>query len=91
MAKQLVKLIFPQELITEPIIYDMGKQFRLVTNIFRANVTQDKGWVLLQLEGKAEDINKAVSWTKEKGVAVEEVTEDLLKAPQEKKPIARSQ
>lgn len=74
MAKRFFKLTFPQELITEPILYNMGKQFKLITNIFRANVTQDKGWALLQLEGKVEDINKAISWAEGKGVEVEQLT-----------------
>ncbi len=79
MAKRFFKLTFPQELITEPILYNMGKQFNLVTNVFRANVTHDTGWVLLQLEGKVADIDKAVAWAKQKGVTVEQVAEDSLK------------
>ncbi len=79
MAKRFFKLTFPPELITDHILYDMGQQFNLVTNVFRANVTHDAGWVMLQLDGKVEDINRAVAWAKEKGVNVEKAPEPALK------------
>ena len=45
MAKQRMKFTFPTELIKEPVIYKLGKQFALITNIRRADVTEDRGWV----------------------------------------------
>ncbi|MDP2719408.1 MAG: NIL domain-containing protein [Dehalococcoidia bacterium] len=78
MAKQFFKLTFPANLITEPILYDMGKTFNVITNIFRANVTGDSGWVLLQIEGNDSNIEEAVLWTKGRGVQVERVAEDSL-------------
>ena len=41
MARQRVKLTFPPELITEPVIYNLGNEFEVVTNIRRAKVTRD--------------------------------------------------
>ena len=35
-----------------PIIYELGKSFNLVTNIRRADVTEDRGWVILELDGE---------------------------------------
>jgi hypothetical protein len=58
MPKQRVKFTFPQELITLPIIYELGKQFQLVTNVRRADVTEDRGWVVLELEGDMEEIER---------------------------------
>ena len=49
MAKQRVKFTFPPHLIQEPIIWRLGRQFDLVTNIRRADVTEDRGWVILEL------------------------------------------
>ena len=37
MAKQRVKFTFPQELITLPIIFEVGKQYNIVTNVRRAD------------------------------------------------------
>ncbi len=56
MAKQRVKFTFVQELIKEPVIWRLGRDFNLVTNIRRADVTEDRGWVVLELEGEMEEI-----------------------------------
>ena len=59
MAKQRVKFTFTGEMIKEPVIWKLGKQFDLVTNIRRADVTADRGWVILELEGELEEIERA--------------------------------
>ncbi|MCH7718874.1 MAG: NIL domain-containing protein, partial [Chloroflexi bacterium] len=68
MAQQRVKFTFPQQLITLPIIYELGKQFNMITNIRRADVTEDRGWVALALEGDMEEIERALEWVAAKGV-----------------------
>lgn len=78
MAKQRVKFTFVQELITLPIIYELGKNFTLVTNIRRADVTEDRGWVILELEGQMEEIERALDWTASKGVRVDPVQGDIV-------------
>ena len=52
MAKRQVMFTFPEELIKEPIIYNLSHQFKVVTNIRRADVSENKGWVVLELEGE---------------------------------------
>ena len=52
MAKRRVMFTFSPEVITEPIIYNLGQQFRLVTNILWADLTADRGWIVLELDGK---------------------------------------
>jgi len=52
MAKKLVHLVFPQQLIKEPVIWKLAKVFEVITNIRRANVTKDFGWIDLELEGE---------------------------------------
>ena len=76
MAKRQVKLTFPPDLIKEPIIYQLGQQFRVVTSILRASVDIDWGWVILQLEGDADDTEEAVSWVTAKGVSIESANID---------------
>ena len=78
MAKQRVKFTFPQELITLPIIYELGKQFSIVTNVRRADVTEDRGWVVLELEGELEEIERGIQWVVEQGVRVDPVPGDIL-------------
>ncbi len=78
MASQRVKFTFPQELITLPIIYELGKQFSVVTNIRRADVTADRGWVILELEGELEEIERGLDWVAAKGVRVDPVQGDIV-------------
>ena len=78
MVKQGVKFTFPLELIKEPIIYNLGQQFKVVTNIRRADVNGDKGWVVLELEGEGEDIERGIAWVTGKGVRVDPVVGDIV-------------
>lgn len=78
MAKQRVKFTFEQRLITEPVIYNLGKKFELVTNIRRADVTADRGWVILELDGEHSEIEKGLQWVAEQGVRVDPVEGDIV-------------
>lgn len=78
MVKRGVKFTFPPELIKEPIIYNLGQRFKVVTNIRRADINGDKGWVVLELEGKGEDIERGIAWVTAKGVRVDPVTGDVV-------------
>ena len=47
MGTQRVKFTFMTQLVKEPIIYGLCQEFILVTNIRRADVREDMGWVVL--------------------------------------------
>ena len=78
MVKRAAKFTFPPELMKEPIIYSLGQQFKIVTNIRRADVNGDKGWVVLELEGEGEDIERGIAWVTGKGVRVDPVGGDIV-------------
>ncbi len=78
MARQRVKFTFEQQLIKEPLIYELGKQFQVVTNIRRADVTADRGWVILELDGDIPEIERGLEWVRSKGVRVDPVEGDLV-------------
>ena len=71
MVKRRLMLTFSEELIRDPIIHNLGQQFNIVTNILRADVTEDRGWVLLEVDGKNEDIEAGITWVISRGVRVE--------------------
>ena len=73
MVKRQVMFTFSAEIIKEPIIYNLGQQFKLVTNIRRADISEDKGWVVLDLEGEEEDIEQGIAWVTSRGVRVDPV------------------
>jgi ABC-type methionine transport system ATPase subunit len=77
-AKYRAKFTFPQQLVTEPIIYNMAIKHQVVTNIRRANVTRNSGWVILELEGTDEAIEAAIADVQAQGVRVEPVAGNML-------------
>ena len=76
--KKRVILTFPEEAIREPIIYNLGQQYNVATNILRADISEERGWVVLELEGEEKDIEDSITWMTTKGVRVEPVTEDSM-------------
>ena len=74
MAKRRMKFTFPPELVTEPMIYNLGHDFRVVTTICRADIAEDRGWVVLDMEGTDEDIEQGLAWVTTKGVKVDPVS-----------------
>ena len=78
MVKRQVMFTFPQELVREPVIYNLGQQFKVVTNIRRADVSEDRGWVMLEMEGREEDIEQGIAWVTSKGVRVDPVIGDIV-------------
>ncbi len=78
MAKKQVMFTFPQELITEPIIYNLGLQFNVVTSIRRADVSENRGWVVLELEGEENDIEEGITWVNSKGIRIDPIVGDVV-------------
>ena len=76
--KQRVRFTFPTEQIPKPLIHQLGKRFDVVTNIRRANVTADEGWVVLELEGESDEIAAGLRWIESQGVTVDPVEGDVL-------------
>ena len=77
MAKRHVILTFTPETITEPIIHNIGQQFNVVTNIRRANMTEDRGWIELELDGEDKDIDEGIVWVISKGVRVALIGDEI--------------
>jgi ABC-type methionine transport system ATPase subunit len=78
MVLRRIRLTFPETLIQEPIIYQMGHEFRVVTNIRMADVDEGVGWVVLELDGTDSEIQRAIDWAEAKGVRVDPVTGDVV-------------
>ena len=73
-----VKFTYEQQMIKEPIISMLSKDFDLVTNIRRADVREDMGWVVLEIEGEENEIQKALDWVSTKSVRVDPISSDVV-------------
>ena len=76
MAKRRVMLTFPPGFSSEPIVYNIGQQFNIVINIRRAALTEEGGWIEVQLEGEDEDIETGIARAISKGARAEPTSEE---------------
>ena len=73
-----VRFTFLDRLIKEPIIYRIGCDFEVVTNIRRADIQEGIGWVILELEGEQQAIDNALEWVRSVGVRVDPAVGDVV-------------
>lgn len=78
MASRRLRLTFPAGLVTEPVIYSVGRRYEVVTNIRRANIDKQAGWMVLEMTGEDEALAGAIAYLEETGVEVEPVEGDIV-------------
>jgi ABC-type methionine transport system ATPase subunit len=78
MAKKRVRLTFEEDLVQRPVVYELGKNFEVVTNIRMADVEEHFGWVVLELEGDEQEIERGLEWVSSVGVRVDPVAGDVV-------------
>jgi ABC-type methionine transport system ATPase subunit len=71
-------MTYSKDLIKEPLIYEISKNFDLVTNIRQATISETIGLVALELDGEPEAIGKAIEYLTLKGVKVEPIELDVI-------------
>jgi ABC-type methionine transport system ATPase subunit len=75
-----LELDFPAHLVDKPILYELVKRFDLVPNIKRANITQEFGYIQLELKGKAAAMESALAYLKKVGVSVAPIEKDVVES-----------
>ncbi|MFC1915143.1 NIL domain-containing protein [Chloroflexota bacterium] len=80
MTKRRVMFTFTEDQIKEPIIHNLGQQFNIVTNIRQADLSEDEGWIIVELEGGESDIEQGITWVTSKGVRVDSIDEDIAES-----------
>lgn len=73
-----VRLTYLDRMIKEPVIYQLGRDFGVVTNIRRADVQEGIGWVILELEGEEREIDRGLDWVRSLGVRVDPAVGDVV-------------
>ena len=64
---------FPENKTKEPIFYQIGHEFKVVTNVRRADVRVTTGWMDLELTGETEEIERAIDGIRTKGCVVDPI------------------
>jgi ABC-type methionine transport system ATPase subunit len=66
-----VRLTFPEALVAEPVIAKLALEHGVIANIRRANVEDDTGWIVCELEGTTEALDSAAAWLDATGIKVD--------------------
>ncbi|MBI1884071.1 MAG: NIL domain-containing protein [Chlamydiae bacterium] len=78
MPKTRIYITYPEKLIKEPVIYNVGQKFKVVTNIRSATVSSGIGVIGLELDGEQSEITKAVQYIKDLGIKVKPIEQDVM-------------
>ncbi len=73
-----VYLTFPRELVRQPMVCLLAKNFDIVFNIRGSTVTAEMGLVALEIDGERKEVDRAIHWLKEKGVIVEPIEKNVI-------------
>jgi hypothetical protein len=73
MARRKLKLTFPPELVTAPVVYQLSQDFGLSTTMRRGDISEDHSWVIMEMEGSDEDLDRGLAWVTEKGITVQDL------------------
>jgi hypothetical protein len=75
---QRVRFTFLDRLIKEPVVYRLGHDFAIVTNIRRADIQEGIGWVILELQGEQQSIDDGLDWVRSLGIRVDPAVGDVV-------------
>jgi len=77
-VSERVYLTFPRDLIKEPVLSMLSKQFDVIFNIRGSTITAEMGLVAMEVDGKDSEVAKAIAWLKSKGIAVEPIEKNVI-------------
>jgi len=77
-VKLRVYLTFDERTVREPIIWRLGREFDVVTNIRTAEVKNHMGLVGLEIDGEDDVVEAAVKWLEAQGVKVDPIEQNVI-------------
>lgn len=78
MERQRLHLTFPDELLREPVITTLARDFRLDITIRRADVDLEVSWMVLELTGEPHELRAGRDFLEQRGVGVNRAAGDVL-------------
>ena len=70
--KKTIRFEFNQDIVQTPLLYQLNREFDVVINIRGASVTEEGGFMALELEGEDSEVGKVVAYLTERGIEVAE-------------------
>lgn len=72
-VQQRLWLMYPVKQITNPVVWELGHKFPVITNVRQASVTDEIGIVCLEISGPRSSVKAAIQWLEKIGIKVEPV------------------
>ena len=74
-----LRLVYSPETVTKPILYHLAIDYHLIPNIRQANMENGRGgFLLLELKGEANDLEKGIKFLHGSGVEVSVIGLDAV-------------
>ncbi len=78
MYKRILVLRFPADIVDQPIVYRLVKEFDLSFNILKATILPGKeGLMIMELSGHPKNFNKGLAFLRELGVEVKTIGQEI--------------
>jgi ABC-type methionine transport system ATPase subunit len=71
-TKKNIHFDFNQELVGEPLLYRINRSFEVVVNIRGASVSDQGGFIALELEGDKAEVEKVLTYLRQQGIEPKE-------------------
>ncbi|WP_022853476.1 NIL domain-containing protein [Thermodesulfatator atlanticus] len=80
MYKKILVLRFPADVVDQPIVYRLVKDFDLSFNILKATILPGKeGLMVMELSGHPAQFNKGLAFLRELGVEIKTISQEIRK------------
>lgn len=72
------RLTFPEEHVTDPVIYHLVKDYDVVPNIRRAAIENHFGWLVLEVSGEPTRVQAAKEYLQSQGITIDNAEGDIV-------------
>jgi ABC-type methionine transport system ATPase subunit len=72
MSDQVIRLVYPESLLSVPVINQLIRRYDLTVNILRAQIGGGQRWMEVQLDGNPMVIDEAIKWLISQGIEIED-------------------
>ncbi len=70
-----VRFTFPKDQMNQPMIYRLVHDYDLLTNIVKAQLTEEGGWLDVLVRGDASQVQNGLDWIGAQGIMVNVLSE----------------
>ena len=80
MKSRKIVLNFSKEIMDQPVVCQLAKEYDLTFNILKAKITpKEEGLMVLELTGTDSQYRKGVKYLREQGVVIKPLSKDVIR------------